>query len=84
MNEPPTHGKQQGKDAFKFVFGCFLIILLLLYLGIRKLQEWISSWPLFAKIFVPSIFGIILILLILSNIFENKNGNKSKSEEINY
>lgn len=76
-------GKQQGSDAFKFIFGSLLILVLLIYLGIRKLQEWISMWPLFVKILVPSVFGFLVILIVLSIVFSKKKANKCNSNNQN-
>ena len=60
--------KKDGKDAYAFVF----LLLLLGGYGFYKLLElirnWILSWPLFAKILVPSLIiagicvGIVFVV----------------------
>ena len=77
------HGKQAGKDAYAFVF--FLLILggYGVYKGLEKLRLWILAWPLFVKILIPSIIGIILIATIVLIILFKKGiiGKKQKANE---
>ena len=54
-------GKEAGKEAYATVFSVLLIIGVLIYNGILKVEQWIFSWPVFVKILVLSIMGIGII-----------------------
>ena len=62
--------KREGSDAFKGVFVVLIIVALVTYLGIRKFQEWVLSWPLFVKILVPSVMGLMIIGIIAIAIYD--------------
>ncbi len=74
-------GKEAGKEAYAAVFIILLIIGVLIYNGILKVEQWILSWPLYVKILVPSVMGTGIIavstLLIINRI------KKSKKPEVN-
>lgn len=69
------------KEAYVAVFIILLIIGVLIYNGILKVEQWILSWPLYVKILVPSVMGAGIIavstLLIINRI------KKSKKPEVN-
>ena len=69
------------KEAYAAVFIILLIIGVLIYNGILKVEQWILSWPLYVKILVPSVMGAGIIavstLLIINRI------KKSKKPEVN-
>ena len=70
--------KREGSDAFKGVFVVLLIVALVTYLGIRKFQEWVLSWPLFAKILVPSVMGLMIVgvfALVVHDCLNDNNDN---------
>ena len=62
--------KRDGSDSFKGVFVVLLIVALVTYLGIRKFQEWVLVWPLFVKIIVPSVMGLMIIGIIVIVIYD--------------
>lgn len=68
-------GKDEGSEAFKGVFIILLIGALVIYLGIRKFQEWVLSWPLAVKIIVPSVLGILFIGAIVWAIYDYVNNS---------
>ena len=74
------HGKREGSDAFKVIFGCLLIIVFLIYLGIRKFQEWVVSWPVYVKILVPCLMGMIIFSIVLSLIVDSIKNKKKNNE----
>ena len=69
------------KEAYAAVFIILLIIGVLIYNGILKVEQWILSRPLYVKILVPSVMGAGIIavstLLIINRI------KKSKKPEVN-
>lgn len=67
--------KREGSDAFKGVFVVLLIVALVTYLGIRKFQEWVLLWPLFVKILVPSVMGLVIVCVIVLVIHDYLNDN---------
>ena len=70
-------GKDEGSEAFKGVFIILLIGALVIYLGIRKFQEWVLSWLLAVKIIVPSVLSILFIGTIVWAIYDYvNNGDK--------
>ena len=70
-------GKRKGQDAFKGVFIILLIFAFVIYLEIRKFQEWAFSWPLAVKIIVPSALGFLLTVMIALMIYDRiKNSDK--------
>lgn len=73
--------KEAGKEPYAAVFIILLIIGVLIYNGILKVEQWILSWPLYVKILVPSVMGAGIIavstLLIINRI------KKSKKPEVN-
>lgn len=73
--------KKDGQGAFVFVF--FLLILggYGVYKGLEALRKWILSWPLAAKIIVPSVIGTIIIIgIFLTTRYALKNKNKLKKD----
>lgn len=77
-------GKQAGKEAYAAIFIILLIIGVLIYNGILKVEQWILSWPLYVKILVPSIMGaeiITIIIVLLINRFKQKKQNILKGLE---
>ena len=62
-------GRSEGSKAFKVVFVILLLFALIVYLGVRRFQEWSLTWPLYVKIIVPSalalLFAGILIMAVL-------------------
>ncbi len=73
--------KKDGQGAFAFVF--FLLILggYGVYKGLEALRKWILSWPLAAKIIVPSVIGTIIIIgIFLTTRYALKNKNKLKKD----
>jgi len=54
-------GKNAGKEAYVCVFLILLILGFYIYEGIIKLQEWVVSWPLIAKICVLSSLSLLII-----------------------
>lgn len=73
-------GKDEGQDAFKGVFFVLLICALVIYLGIRKFQEWVISWPFAAKIIVPSVLGAMFIGFLVWSIFDYVNNSEQYDE----
>lgn len=73
------HGKQAGKEAYAFVFFLLLLGGYSVYKGLEQLKLWVLAWPLFVKILVPSIIGIIavavLIVLVKKGIIAKKQSN---------
>lgn len=69
-------GKEAGKEAYAAVFIILLIIGVLIYNGILKVEQWILSWPLYVKILVPSLMGAGIIavstLLIINRVKKRK------------
>ena len=65
-------GKQEGKTAYAAVFIILIIIGFLIYQGILKVEQWILSWPLAVKIFVPTVMGLLIIGTIVLLIIGNK------------
>jgi len=63
--------RRDGSDTFKGVFIMLLIISLVMYLGIRKFQEWVLAWPQFVKIIVPLVMGLMIISIILLAIYDH-------------
>lgn len=53
-------GKNAGKEAYAAVFIILLLIGYCIYEGIVKIQQWVLSWPLFVKILVPIILGLLI------------------------
>lgn len=51
-------GKEAGKDSYAVTFIISLIIGILIYNGILKVEQWILSWPLFVKILIPSVMVV--------------------------
>lgn len=68
-------GKREGQDAFRGVFVILLIGTLIIYLGIRKFQEWVMSWSLAIKIIVPSALGLLFIGAIVWAIHDYANNS---------
>ncbi len=68
-------GKDEGQDAFKGVFVVLLICALVIYLEIRKFQEWVISWPLATKIIVPSVLGVMFIGFLVWSILDYVNNS---------
>ncbi len=68
-------GKREGQDAFRGVFVILLIGTLIIYLGIRKFQEWVMSWSLAVKIIVPSALGLLFIGAIVWAIHDYANNS---------
>lgn len=72
-------GKEAGKEAYAAVFIILLIIGVLIYNGILKVEQWILSWPLYVKILVPSLMGIgiiaVSVLLIINRVKKNKKSD---------
>ena len=76
--------KQQGKDAYAFVF--FLLILgeYAVYKILEALRNWILSWPLVVRIAVPVVIGSGIIVGIVFVIrYAIKNKEKLKADEDN-
>ena len=60
-------GRSEGGKAFRVVFIILILLALIIYLGIRKFQEWSITWPLYVKIIVPSVLVLFTIgILVLS------------------
>lgn len=53
-------GKNAGKEAYAAVFIILLLIGYCIYEGIVKIQQWVLSWPLFVKILIPIILGLLI------------------------
>lgn len=76
--------KQQGRDAYALVF--FLLILggYGMYKALEALRNWILSWPLVAKITVPSVIGAGIIVGVIFTIryaIKNKKQLEEKVEK---
>ena len=75
-------GKEAGKETYAAVFIILLIIGVLIYNGILKVEQWILSWPLYVKILVPSVMGagiiVVSIFLIVNRVKKNKEQEISK------
>lgn len=74
--------KKQGGDAYALVF--FLLFLggYGIYKALEALRNWILSWPLPAKIAVPSVIGTAIIVgIILTIRYAIKNKDKLKKED---
>lgn len=66
--------KSEGSKAFDGVFVILLFLALIIYLGIRKFQEWFLTSPMYVKIIIPSVLGLLIIgiiILIIYNHFTN-------------
>ncbi len=78
-------GKKAGKEAYAAVFITLLLIGVLIYNGILKVEQWIISWPLLVKILVPAILGVgalsVGIVLIVNKVKNNEKNNKNNIEE---
>lgn len=67
--------KSEGSKAFKGVFVILLILALTIYLGIRRFQEWFLTSPMYVKIIIPSVLGLLIIgviILIIHDHFINE------------
>ena len=62
--------KSEGSEAFKGVFVILLILALIIYLGIRKFQEWVLLWPLYVKILVMGGLGLLVVGVIVWAIYD--------------
>ena len=56
--------KSDGSNAFKGVFVILLILALIIYLGIRRFQDWFLTSPMYVKIIIPSVLGLLIIGVI--------------------
>lgn len=72
-------GKNAGKEAYAAVFIILLLIGYCIYEGIVKIQQWVLSWPLFVKILVPIILGL-LIAGTITILIVKKRKNTDKYE----
>lgn len=68
-------GKEEGQEAFKGVLIVLLIFAFVIYLGIRKFQNWVLLWPLALKIIVPSVLGLVFICVIIGAIYDYINNS---------
>lgn len=73
------HGKQAGKDAYAIVSLVLIILGYFVYKGITAVQQWVSDWPLEAKIAVPTVLGLIFVALLITTIIKF---SKCKKHEI--
>lgn len=73
-------GKREGQDAFRGVFVILLIGTLIIYLGIRKFQEWVMSWSLAVKIIVPFALGLLFIGAIVWAIHDYANNSEQYND----
>ena len=75
-------GKKAGKDAYAAIFIIIILIGVVIYNGIIKVMNWISSWPIFIKILVLIIFvlGLIITFILIFN--EKKNNSKHNEKEV--
>jgi len=73
-------GKNVGKEAYACVFLILLILGFYIYEGIIKLQEWVVSWPLIAKICVLSSLSFLIIVVIVAicyKVFKKRRINET-------
>lgn len=65
-------GKQEGKTAYAAVVIILIIIGFLIYQGIIMVEQWILSWPIAAKIIVPTIMGLLIVGTTILLVIEKK------------
>ena len=74
--------KKQGSDAYALVFFLLLLGGYGVYKALEALRNWILSWPLAAKIAVPSAIGAtIMVGIVLTIRYAIKNKEKLKKED---
>lgn len=73
------HGRSAGKGAYCAIFIILIAIGCCVYSGIVAVQNWIAQWQLWAKIAVPSMLAVLIVLTIIIMVYKKK---KSKIEKI--
>lgn len=74
--------RKQGSDAYALVFFLLLLGGYGVYKALEALRNWILSWPLAAKIAVPSSIGAAIIVgIVLTIRYAIKNKDKLKKED---
>ncbi len=59
------HGKKAGKEAFAAISIILLLVGLCVYNGFMVFTHWLSSWPLWCKILVPSLLVLAIIVTLI-------------------
>ena len=74
--------RKQGSDAYVLVVFLLLLGGYGVYKALEALRNWILSWPLAAKIAVPSSIGAAIIVgIVLTIRYAIKNKDKLKKED---
>lgn len=73
--------KNAGKEAYIATFIILVILGYCVYSGIIKLQQWILSWPLYAKIIVPSAITCLILAIILLIVLKSRRSTKDDTKE---
>ena len=58
-------GKKNCKEAYSFIIVLLILGGYAIYRCLTIFKLWVLSWPLFVKIFVPSILLVLLIVIIV-------------------
>lgn len=74
-------GKNAGKEAYIAIFIILAILGFCVYNGIIKLQQWILSWPFYAKIIVPSAIACLIVATILLIVLKSRKSTKDDTKE---
>ena len=70
--------KQSGKDAYLFVFLLLALAGYAVYRGLVEFDNWVQSWPLGVKIAVPTVFGLLSILVAVLLIIKKMKKKQKK------
>lgn len=73
------HGKNAGRESYAFVFIILIILGYCVYNGIKSLQNWVLSWPLYVKIMIPTILLLTVVIIVIMYILKKR---KQKPNEI--
>lgn len=71
---------KQGSEAYSLAFFLIVLIGFGIYKALDTFRNWILSWPLAAKIVVPSAIGTIIVVLIVLKIKHSIISKKQLSE----
>ena len=75
--------KKEGSDAYALFFFLLLLGGYAVYKGLAELRNWITSWPLSAKIAVPSTVSLFIIVgIVLTIMWIAKNKSRKNDKEI--
>lgn len=65
-------GRGAGKDAYAVIFIILIFLGYCVYQGIIKLQQWVLSWPLVAKMIIPSVIILCIVVSLVAYIIKQQ------------